>query len=164
MRTRRIGLSSKVLVGANTVLALIVALQLAYPVRSVGTTIETETDGSSQLPEFGDTTVNAPPIANLPDMLERPLFFADRRMPAPRAEKPAPPPTPLRLKLEGVALSGGARIAVLRNLANNQLLQLEEGGTHDGWTLDSLTSTSASFSRGEQMTALPLDPGIGGRR
>ena len=84
-------------------------------------------------------------------------------MPAPPADETAPP-TPLRLKLEGVALSGGARVAVLRNLSNSQLVQLEEGGTHEGWTLDSLTSTSASFSRGEQFAELPLEPSTDNRR
>lgn len=87
-------------------------------------------------------------------------------MPEPEVEKaPPPPPTPLRLKLEGIALSGGSRVAVLRNLNGNGLLQLAEGDSHEGWTLDALTSTSAQFSRnGEQTRELPLDPGSNTRR
>jgi hypothetical protein len=41
------------------------------------------------------------------------------------------------------------------------LLQLAEGETHDGWTLDALTSTSAEFSRGAQTNELLLDPSTG---
>ena len=164
MRALEIGLTSRALLLANAVLALVIALQLAYPARTSGFDVEAPADASELLPDFGDTTVSAPTMADLPDVLERPLFFVDRRMPEPEAAAPPPPPTPLRLKLEGVALSGGARIAVLRNLANNQLVQLEEGGMHDGWTLDSLTSTSASFSRGAQRAELPLEPDAGNRR
>lgn len=73
-------------------------------------------------------------------------------------------PTPLLLKLEGVALIGESRVAVLRDLSNNQLLQLAEGMMHDGWTLDSVTAASASFSRGRQTSVLVLDPDSGSRR
>jgi hypothetical protein len=164
MRVLQIGLTSRALLLANAVLAVAIMLQLAYPARSSSPGAEAQADASELLPDFGDSTFSAPTMADLPDVLERPLFFADRRMPEPEVAAPPPPPTPLRLKLEGIALSGGARIAVLRNLQNNQLVQLEEGGRHDGWTLDSLTSTSASFSRGEQRTELPLEPDTGNRR
>jgi hypothetical protein len=53
----------------------------------------------------------------------------------------------------------------LRNLNGNGLVQLAEGDTHDGWTLDALTTSSAKFSRnGEQSTELPLEPVGNGRR
>ena len=162
-RALQLGLTSRMLLLANGVLALMILLQLAYPARIGGSGVEAQADPSELLPDFGDTAISAPGMADLPDILERPVFFVSRRMPEPEAEA-APPPSPLRLQLEGVALSGGARIAVLRNLQNNQLLQLEEGGRHDGWTLDSLTSTSATFSRGEQRTELPLEPNMGNRR
>jgi hypothetical protein len=164
MRALQIGLTSKALLLANAVLALVIALQFLFPARSSVPGAEARADASELLPDFGDTTFSAPTMADLPDILERPLFFVDRRMPEPEAAAPPPPPTPLRMKLEGVAFSGGARVAILRNLQNNQLVQLEEGDRHDGWTLDSLTSTSASFSRGEQRTELPLEPNTGNRR
>ena len=163
MRALRIGFTSKALLLANAVLATVIALQVAYPARSNVAGAESPADASELLPDFGDTSFNAPTMSDLPDLLDRPLFFVARRMPQPEAVAP-PPPKPLRLKLEGVALSGGARVAVLRNLQNNQLVQLEEGDRHDGWTLDSVTSTSAGFSRGEQRTELPLEPDTGNRR
>jgi hypothetical protein len=153
-----------VLLAASALLAVIIALQIAFPSGSRTGDSGSSTDAASLLPDFSESEVNLTPLVDLTAMLDRPLFYTDRRLPAPPADEPAPPPTPLQLRLEGIALSGGARVAVLRNLASNQLLQLEEGGTHDGWTLDSLTSTSASFSRGEQVTELPLDPSTDKRR
>ena len=163
MRALKIGLTSRLLLLANAVLATVVTLQLTYPVRPVIPGAEAPADASELLPDFGDLAFAAPSMTELPDILERPLFFVARRMPEPEAVAP-PPPKPLRLKLEGVALSGGARVAVLRNLQNNQLVQLQEGDRHDGWTLDTVTSTSAGFSRGEQRTELPLEPNAGNRR
>ena len=82
------------------------------------------------------------------------------------AKAAPPPPTPLRLTLEGVAMSAGSRIAVLRSQGNNQLLTLGEGMTHEGWTLESIEADRASFRRGGQVTELPLspDPAQRGRR
>lgn len=160
----RIGPVTNALLVANVLLAVVIALQLAFPAGPYSPDDSRAADATDLLPDFGEADFSPSPLGNLSAMLDRPLFYTERRMPAPPASAPAPPPTPLRLKLEGVALSGGVRVAVLRNLANNQLVQLEEGGTHDGWTLDSLTSTSASFSRGAQVTELPLDPDTGNRR
>jgi hypothetical protein len=93
------------------------------------------------------------------------LFYIERRMPEPEVETaPPPPPTPLRLKLEGIAIASGSRVAVLRNLNGNGLVQLAEGEAHDGWTLDEISSNSAKFSRnGKQSTELPLEP-VGNNR
>jgi hypothetical protein len=151
----RISRPTLALIGANLVVALIVAAQLLYPSRAVSAIDTPPTDGSAALPDFGDTTLNQPRFADLVDMVDRPLFFVARRMPEPPA---------LRLKLEGVAIAGGSRVAVLRNLNGNTLLQLAEGDSHDGWTLESVSSAAASFKRGEQVTELPLDPAAGGRR
>jgi len=156
---------TQLLIAGNVALALILAVELLLPSQQ-GTANATATnDDSAMLPDFGNTSVVAPPIAQFVDMMERPLFFTDRRMPEPEADTaPVAPPTPLRLKLEGIALAGGSRVAVLRNLNGDGLLQLAEGETHEGWTLDSLTSTSANFSRGPQQSELLLDPGTNTRR
>jgi hypothetical protein len=158
---------TRLLLAANLVLALIVAAQLLLPARPGTANAAAASDAAATLPEFGDSTIAAPPLSQLVDMMERPLFYIDRRMPEPEVEQaPPPPPTPLRLKLEGIAIAGGSRVAVLRNMNGNGLVQLAEGETHEGWTLDRISSNSAKFSRnGEQSTELPLDPvGNGGRR
>jgi len=165
MERWHIGLPTRALLGANGLLALLVALELVFPARS-GNASGGDTDApQSALPEFASSTAAAPTFSQLADMLERPLFYTDRRLPAPQVEAaPAAPLTPLRLKLEGIAIAGGARVAVLRNLNGNQLIQLAEGDAHDGWTLDAIGSTSVTFSRGAQTSALQLDPDTGARR
>lgn len=156
---------TQLLIAANFAMALVVSAQLLFPAQMRIANAETASDSQATLPDFGDTTIAAPPISQFVDMTERPLFYADRRMPEPPAEAAAAPPAPLRLKLEGIAIAGGSRVAVLRNLSNNGLVQLAEGESHEGWTLDSLSSVAATFSRdGEQRTELPLDPAGNGRR
>jgi hypothetical protein len=155
------------LIAANAMLAITVSAELLFPAQPGTANAATTGEVETALPEFGDATVAAPPISQLVDMMERPLFYVDRRIPQPEVEKAAPPPQPkrLRLKLEGIALAGGARVAVLRNLNGNGLLQLAEGESHDGWMLDSLSSTTATFSRdGAQSTELLLDPAGNGKQ
>jgi len=109
----------------------------------------------------------APAIGQFSAVLERPLFFQDRQLPAepPPAAISAAPLLPLRLKLEGVAITSDARVAVLRDTSNNQLLQLAEGMSHDGWLLETVRSNSASFKRGDTVSKLVLDPnGRNGQR
>jgi hypothetical protein len=160
----RISRPTLALVCANILVTLVIVVQLLYPANAGSATEVPLADDNTAMPDFGDTTRNQPRIADLVDMLDRPLFFVARRMPEPAAEKPAAPPTPLRLKLEGIAIAGGSRVAVLRNLNGSGLLQLVEGDKHEGWTLESLDSKTATFKRGEQVTELPLDPAGNGRR
>jgi hypothetical protein len=157
---------TQTLIATAIVLALVVALQLGYPA-GPGDRLDPQLDNAGEaLPDFGDTRFDPPPMTLLSDMLDRPLFFANRRMPEPPrpVAAPAPPPTPLRLKLEGIAITGETRVAVLRSTATNELLQLAEGMTHDGWTLDSVNANSAKFTRGAEVNELPLDPGATSRR
>ena len=156
---------TQLLIAANAVLALVVTAELLLPTEP-GTANAAAADSTgAALPDFGNTRVAAPPISQLVDMMERPLFYIDRRMPEPPAAIAAAPLKPLQLKLEGIAIAGGSRVAVLRNLNGNVLLQLAEGDSHDGWTLESLSSVAATFSRdGEQRTELPLEPAGNGNR
>jgi len=165
MRLEFPGRMTQALIAASVVLSLFVAVQLLYPAApSVADTGELPDDEAS-LPEFGSAALTPPALANLGEMLERPLFFDDRRMPVPPEDSaPPPPPKPLMLKLQGVAMSGGSRVAVLRNTSNNLLLQMVEGEIHDGWTLDAITSSATHFSRGTQTAELTVDPDTGNDR
>ena len=77
------------------------------------------------------TAFVAPGIEAFGEVLERPLFTAGREPPeepAVAAPTTAAIPTALiRLRLEGVALTPQTRVAVVRDLASNQLLRLAEG-------------------------------------
>jgi hypothetical protein len=161
----RIRRSTQMLLAANLVLAAVVSLQLGQTLQTP-TSAGSERDGTTAiLPDFGSARLAPPPLSQFVEMVERPLFYVERRMPEPPAEVAAAPQTPLRLKLEGIAIAGGSRVAVLRNLNGNGLVQLAEGESHGGWTLDELSSSGATFSRdGEQRTELPLDPAGSGKR
>ena len=154
----RIGKPTQALLAANLLLAMVVALQVTFPAGPSAVAAETDGAGSVNLPEFADAALDPPELAALAEMLERPLFFGDRRLPEPPKQAPPPPPKPLMLSLQGVALAGGSRAAVLRNTSNKLLLTLAEGDVHEGWTLVELTTSSARFRRGEQETELQLDP------
>ena len=157
MRLGVLGTTSKALLAGIALLGAVVTIQWLFPAAPAEPGMEASAADQAALPEFEQVVLRPPELADLSDMLERPLFFDDRKMPEPEEAAPPPPPTPLRLKLIGVALTGGERVALLRNLVNNNLLQLAEGETHDGWTLDTVGATSASFSRGPQKTELPLE-------
>lgn len=94
------------------------------------------------------------------EIMERPLFEPTREPPPqPLATAtPAPPPPPIRLKLEGIAITPEAKVAVLRDLSSNQLLRLGEGVEHQGWLVESVSPESARLTRGEQSHELTLDP------
>ena len=104
---------TQVLLAANVILGLVVTLQLSFPAGPSAAGIKGLPDDEASLPEFGSAALTPPALADLDDMLERPLFFGDRRVPVPPKdeEPPPPPPEPLRLKLQGVALAGGSRVA-----------------------------------------------------
>lgn len=158
-RLHNFGRTTQILIAANAVLAALIAVYLLVPAAPSASASEASSVSEAVMPEFGDVALNQPALSVLGEMLDRPLFFADRKFPEPpKNETPPPPPKPLMLKLQGVALAGGSRVAVLRNTSNKLLLQLAEGDVHDGWTLYELTSTSARFSRGPQTAELVLDP------
>lgn len=105
-------------------------------------------------------------LATFSEILERPLLFEGRRLPpAPVAAAPsAKPMAPLRLKLEGVAISSVSRVGLLRNTSDNKLLQLVQGTSYQGWTLQTLTADSAKFRRGNDVTEISLETGTSANR
>ena len=100
------------------------------------------------------------------EILERPLFYADRQLPSEpkQALIAAAPPEPLRLKLEGIAIMDKSRIALLRSQGDNVLVQMAEGMTHNGWTLESVLADRAIFKRGDDSTEIELETDTGPRR
>ena len=155
--------STLALVVTSSVFAVIVIVEWFNAVQLEDFDSPAVEASEAAIPEFSGSMYLPPSLDELDEMLERPLFFSDRRMPAPPelVAVAAAPPTPLRLKLEGVAITTESRVAVLRNLDNNQLVQLAEGMDHESWTLDSVTADGARFSRGQQISELVLDPQAG---
>ncbi len=107
-----------------------------------------------------------PGIATFSEITERPLFMEGREPPPePKAEPVAATrPVPLRLLLEGVAITPAAEIAVVRDLSSNKILQLAKGMKHQGWELTSITATSVTFERGDQSQVIILKTEENNRR
>ncbi|MEA2078716.1 MAG: type II secretion system protein N [Pseudomonadota bacterium] len=107
------------------------------------------------------TLYAAPDFEAFSEILERPLFTEGRTPPEPpTAEQAAVSPgtqTKLTMRLEGIALTPEARIAVIRDMTSNKLLRLAEGAEHQGWLVESVHATSATLKRGEQTHELTLE-------
>jgi len=105
----------------------------------------------------------APDAGAFSEIVERPLFTEGRTPPqAPATEQTNASPvkqTPLTLRLEGIALSPESRIVLVRDLTSNKLLRLAEGANHQGWVLEAIHPTGATFRRGGQSRELSLEPG-----
>ena len=96
-------------------------------------------------PEF-----SLPPLEqNFNDMLLRPLFVPTRRSPPPVTIKP---PTPAMIKgqfvLVGSILTGARNIALLREIATNKVLRLEQGKTINGILLEKVDRRSVTLKQG----------------
>lgn len=147
-------------------LAAIVALELAFPPVAEMPGEDSGT-AAAALPDPDQLPAYVPPEFDLfAEVLERPLFYEDRRLPEEPADDPAPaaPREPLRLTLEGIALTNASRVALLRNEADDQLVQMAEGMTHNGWTLERVEPGRAVFSRDGQKTELMLETRPGSAR
>jgi len=144
---------------AAALLVVVIAIEWTLARKTSPVDLANTGDEDISLPTPSDYRYIAPPIEDYPEVLERPVFFRDRTLPVePEPEAvPAAPLLPLRLKLEGVAISSESRVAVLRNTANNQLLNLAEGLSHQGWLLEKVSADRAVFRRGSQVTELLLD-------
>lgn len=128
----------------------------------------------SQAPEWGP-----PPLPELalpgakaryPETLRRPLFRSTRRpVPeAPVAQSPAPaPPQLVGYRLTGI-VSTGARRMILLETPGGKSVQLVEGESVDGWTVETIAETAVILSRGETRVDLlgaaeEASSGSGGR-
>jgi len=150
-------LQTRLLLSLCGLLTLIIVVEWLAPVRadSVDEGIVDSVD--AELPALTASNYVHPHIDDFAMILERPVFMQDRRLPPePVAERVAAP-TPIRLTLQGVALVAEAKVAVLRDAADQQLVQLTEGMSHNGWNLETVSAQSAVFRRGEELTELRLD-------
>jgi hypothetical protein len=106
-------------------------------------------------PSLRNLTYNPPAVYEFDEIIERHLFMADRRP----AKESAPEiiATPIRLSLEGVAMISGAKVALVRDMSNDQLLRLSEGMSHRDWIVETVDAAGATFTRGEESVRLLLE-------
>lgn len=150
------------LLAACILLGIIVALEWITLSRQQG--VVTGSDAQPAEPTDSQpprSTYAAPNFAAFSEILERPLFSEGRTPPEEPAVQQAAvsqgKQTQLALRLEGIALTPVARIAVVRDITSNTLLRLAEGAKHQGWVVESVHATSATFKRGEQTQELRLE-------
>jgi hypothetical protein len=108
------------------------------------------------------TAYITPDIKTYDEIIERPLFLEGRVPPVQpdpvqAKAKATVKKAPLRLQLEGVAITPEIRIAVVRDRGNKKLFKLEEGMEHQGWVLESINTAGATFKHGEQTEELILE-------
>lgn len=157
---RRIGtgnFQTRLLASLCALLTIVIVAEWFLPVRAVAVGPLNANATDVELPALTSSTYVHPHLDEFAAILERPVFFKDRKLPPKPAAEPTAAPTPIRLKLEGIAIVADARIAVLRNLADNQLVQLSEGMSHSGWTLEAVAADRAVFRRGDQVSELSLE-------
>jgi len=136
------------LLATASILALIVTAELLMPYEielpdeAIGITTQVG------VPDGTQSRYVHPDISNFPEILSRPIFFSKREIPKQIVVEQAVQQTPLRLKLEGIAIATDSRVAVLRDLGSNKLVQLSVGMSYNDWELEELTSSAAKFRRG----------------
>lgn len=154
--------NTRFLLSGCLALAAVVAIELIVPPGPNAAEMETPATVPTEPKLERAAPFQSPPMAAYDSVLERPLFFANRRLPEqPAQEEPA---TPLRLRLEGVALVGPQKVAVLRSLADRKIVQLVPGASHDGWKLVGVSADSAEFERGNEKRTLALEIAVQPRR
>jgi len=152
-----------VLLAACVLFGIIVAVEWLVLSRQNGTSIGNDTQPAVAADaQPTRTSYAAPDFETFSEILERPLFTEGRTPPEPPTPEQAAALKPgmqkqLTMRLEGVALTPVARIAVVRDISSNTLLRLAEGATHQGWVVESINATSATLKRGEQVHELTLE-------
>lgn len=91
-------------------------------------------------------------------ILERPPFTKGREPSQQTSSRTLPRTRPLRLSLEGIAITSEKRIAIIKDLGTNTRIQLEEGSEYKDWILDKVDTTSIIIKRGSQSHRLSLNP------
>lgn len=161
MKARIEALRANGLLALCGLLLLVLLVELSVPLLP-DSTGSSSAEAALKLPIARATSYRHPPFETYEAILERPLFFEDRRLPEPAVVDVAPP-RPLRLELLGTAKIGTTRTALLKNLPDGRILSLGEGEEHDGWTLEAIGAGSVGFRRGAESTELPLSKEKGRR-
>lgn len=144
--------------GATALLLVaVVSIEIAFPFDADKLPPETGADEPRAIPEADTTRYVHPPFEAFSAVLDNALFFPDRTLPPKPVVTQAAPRTPLNLVLEGIAIVGEARIAVLKDPRSKRLVQLSAGAEHGGWTLEEISADGATFVRDGESIELRLD-------
>lgn len=99
-----------------------------------------------------------PSLGQLSETLERPLFLASRRPPAPEVlpARAAKPIESIGFDLVGVTLFDGQRIALLEPTGGGRVQRIRVGQRLEGWRLAEIGPSAVLFRQAGQSEALRL--------
>lgn len=134
-------------------------LQAGQYLQEIASTTQPAQSVTRKVPfQQGLISFTPPPVSMFNEILERPLFTNGRLPPdEPIQTVDNQPKVQLKLRLEGIASAGDKSFALVRDLSNNQLLRLQQGMQHQGWTVKEVKQGSAEFTRGQESTELEFD-------
>ena len=105
-----------------------------------------------------------PPLAQLTQTVERPVFNRARRPAPPEVISKAPPQTrssaakatPLSIELSAVVIEANRQFALFSKAAQGSLLRAEVGQSVDGWVVREIRGDGVSLERGSEKQVLVL--------
>lgn len=104
-------------------------------------------------------------LSDFAETVQRPLFFADRRLPdekAAEANKTAAAKpnnndrNPPNLRLTAILIVGEQRVAVVEEFGSGENLRFIEGDSHENWRIDQIGERTLSMSNGTAKHKLEL--------
>ena len=118
--------------------------------------------GQSSTPAEDPVTIAAfspVPLRSLGEITERPLFTEGRTPPKEPVDSPpsAVAAVPLRLRLEGVAITPENKVAIITDLQTNELLRLSQGMSHSNWRVARVSEESVVIQQGTREITLDLE-------
>jgi len=96
-----------------------------------------------------------------PAILERPLFFADRKLPH-NAVEPVTPAAPQQamsapnFRLSAIVIESDQPVALVETQPGNQTQRLEQGESIAGWAVDRIDESGLAISRGSHQQRIEL--------
>ncbi len=120
--------------------------------------------------QLSEAQVELPPSGRFVEVASRPLFAEDRRpepkiLEEPGVEPEAPPSVPLNVALTGIIHTPTMRVALLRDNATGQSLNLRERmvlpGDQGGWQVKSIKPREVVFEDTGSESETTLELGIG---
>ncbi|MCI0400777.1 MAG: hypothetical protein L0Z68_05695 [Gammaproteobacteria bacterium] len=118
-----------------------------------------------QMPDLGIDTM-LPSISYFAEIVQRPLFFEDRKPYVfveskenvnKSNEKLTTTRQPSQFHLSAVIITSGERIAIIQDGKNEKPQKIQLGDTVGGWTLTDVRPRSVKLMRGDEVRNLELD-------
>ena len=118
------------------------------------------TDESTTATTEDPTDRTIPPVSAFSEIIERPLFMADRKPfapPVPAQKRPASTPEMSeQVLLSAVVISDEQRVALVYTDKDNKLQQLRQGEVFKGWTLTELRPSGIFLRKGQRVRYVEL--------